>query len=100
MQPLEFKVKVCTWCKIHCAGIKMQNDKNKAIVSIYLSIYKKQNSSKSCENIFKSPKLYPPLFVIKLWDRLKCLPGRLWPPDLMFDNQFYQNKTGMLKKGK
>lgn len=78
----------------------MQNDKNKAIVSIYLSIYKKQNISKSCENIFKSPKLYPPLFVIKLWDWLKCLPGRLWPPDLMFDNQFYQNKTGMLKKGK
>lgn len=41
MQPLEFKVKVCTWCKIHCAGIKMQNDKNKAIVSIYPSIKNK-----------------------------------------------------------
>lgn len=78
----------------------MKNDKKKQCNCIYLSIYKKQNSSKSCENIFKSPKLYPPLFVIKLWDRLKSLPGRLWSPDLMFDNQFYQNKTGMLKKGK
>lgn len=41
MQPLEFKVKVCTWCKIHCAGIKMKNDKNNAIVSIYPSIKNK-----------------------------------------------------------
>lgn len=41
MQPLEFKVKVCTWCKIHCAVIKMQNDKNNAIVSIYPSIKNK-----------------------------------------------------------
>lgn len=44
MQPLEFKVKVCTWCKIHCAGIKMKNDKKKktnAIVSIYPSIKNK-----------------------------------------------------------
>lgn len=41
MQPLEFKVKVCTWCKIHCAGIKMQNDKNNATVSIYPSIKNK-----------------------------------------------------------